>query len=852
MARAQDTNPKNGKTEKKAPAKEKFITQKAFNEHFGLDSYGAKNLVMDGLVKANDRNQIAESELSRPKDEIESLAAGATRHSLTSAGAYLGVSAAVAKRLISNSGIQPIDGYRGQYHNWVSLYAQRDLDEIKQSEEYKKSLERSRKRIEGARKTVDKLAQLKEEIASRVKVNIRTREHPLADVRLLLGPTNSGKTFAALAELKRAYESNPTGSFVYAGPLRLLAYEVYEKMVSSFGEDAVGFITGEERVNENAPIKCCTVECAPMDGDVLVLDETHWLIDEDRGMHWTNLLTGGRYSTMLIIAAQESASVIKELTKDRNCFEETTFARLLPVEYAGKISVDAIPPRSAIVAFSRKAVFAIAREVSKRTKRKVGVLYGAMPLANRKQVLDKYAAGEYDVIVCTDVIGHGINLPIDNIVIAETQKFDGKERRSLKRWEAAQIIGRAGRYGISDENGKAYALTGLPWLSPNVDIVKNGVAVANGEMSAALNVDKVFITPSFEDIGAKSPSEVMYAMECWEAQAKEACRDTVLRPSPMPSRKALVEAIASYSDAHCYPRATAADRKWKMSAEQLWQLSGAPLDPNSSVLIDIVEWANSDDRETSDALILAIRNLYEQAQVKLGEQELMRRCEEKRAAFETWAHSLDDEDTSELEAEMKRLYELACSNRTVSNKRKKTRKWNKKERKAAKSENRAPIQKPLPPFHAKDGSEITKDGDGKIYNMAQWEREFWNVPLGEDNIRRARKRMERGIDDMIENARHYAEHALESQELAYKKLCQIETIYNIFHTIGNVDIEDVWTSVRNTCANVEAVLNNAIKYNKYGICQSCGGQCAPWFFECDKCHRARPTWEYDQWGYGEW
>ena len=131
-----------------------------------------------------------------------------------------------------------------------------------------------------------------------------------AEVVFHLGPTNSGKTYESLQALAA------TGSGVYAAPLRQLAHEAYAKLSAVLPAGTVGLSTGEEEIDPDAPIVCCTVEKAPMRGDLLVLDESHWVADPERGHHWARLLLTGEYREMHLISATEAHPLLEPLISD--------------------------------------------------------------------------------------------------------------------------------------------------------------------------------------------------------------------------------------------------------------------------------------------------------------------------------------------------------------------------------------------------------------------------------------------------------------------------------------------------------------------------------------------------------
>src|SRR5689334_23554221 len=145
-----------------------------------------------------------------------------------------------------------------------------------------------------------------------------------------LGPTNSGKTHHALEFLKEQ------GRGVYAGPLRMLAQEAYRRLAAELGDERVGLITGEERINESAPVICCTVEMAPSTGEVLVLDEVQWADDDERGSAWTRLLLGGDYRHILLLGALDAEPLVRHAFPE---IEIKVFERKLPLEWIGAVSL---------------------------------------------------------------------------------------------------------------------------------------------------------------------------------------------------------------------------------------------------------------------------------------------------------------------------------------------------------------------------------------------------------------------------------------------------------------------------------------------------------------------------------
>ena len=150
-----------------------------------------------------------------------------------------------------------------------------------------------------------------------------------------VGPTNSGKTHAALEFLAE------TGRGVFAAPLRMLAQEAHRRLSAQLGAEQVGLVTGEERVNEHAPIICCTAEMAPLSGEVLVLDEVQWADDSERGSAWTRLLLAGEYRHILLLGAVEALPLVE------NAFPEAEmrfFERKAPLDWTGRSRSRAFGP----------------------------------------------------------------------------------------------------------------------------------------------------------------------------------------------------------------------------------------------------------------------------------------------------------------------------------------------------------------------------------------------------------------------------------------------------------------------------------------------------------------------------
>ncbi|MBV9556204.1 MAG: helicase [Pseudolabrys sp.] len=260
-----------------------------------------------------------------------------------------------------------------------------------------------------------------------------------AGVTAVLGPTNTGKTHLAIERLL-AHSSGIIGL-----PLRLLAREVYNKVVDRAGKDAVALITGEEKIKPRNPrFWVCTVEAMPRDLDVafLAIDEVQLGADLERGHVFTDRMLNrrGREET-LVLGAATMRPMVEKLLPGANIVSRP---RLSQLNYAGEKKITRLPPRSAIVAFSADEVYAIA-ELIRRQRGGAAVVLGALSPRTRNAQVALYQSGDVDYLIATDAIGMGLNLDVDHVAFASDRKFDGYQFRKLNPSELAQIAGRAGR-----------------------------------------------------------------------------------------------------------------------------------------------------------------------------------------------------------------------------------------------------------------------------------------------------------------------------------------------------------------------------------------------------------------------
>ncbi len=264
--------------------------------------------------------------------------------------------------------------------------------------------------------------------------------HRIRNVTAVLGPTNTGKTHLAI-ERMLGHQSGLIGL-----PLRLLAREVYDKIVVRVGSEAVALVTGEEKIKPERPrYYVCTVEAMPreLDVDFLAIDEVQLAADPERGHVFTDRLlhARGREETLLL-GAQTMRQTIADLIPGANFISRP---RLSKLAYAGQKKITRLPGRSAVVAFSASEVYAIA-ELMRRQRGGAAVVLGALSPRTRNAQVALYQSGDVDFLVATDAIGMGLNLDVDHVAFAGMRKFDGQTHRDLTPAELAQIAGRAGRH----------------------------------------------------------------------------------------------------------------------------------------------------------------------------------------------------------------------------------------------------------------------------------------------------------------------------------------------------------------------------------------------------------------------
>ena len=284
-------------------------------------------------------------------------------------------------------------------------------------------------------------------------------------VTAVLGPTNTGKTHLAI-ERMLAHDVGIIGL-----PLRLLAREVYDKIVARIPAGQVALITGEEKIKPPSPrFYVCTVEAMPLEleADFVAIDEVQLAADGERGHVFTERLFHARgLNETLLLGAATMRDAIREILPGANLVSRP---RLSQLTYAGDKKITRLPRRSAIVGFSANDVYAIA-ELVRRQRGGAAVVLGALSPRTRNAQVALYQNGDVDFLVATDAIGMGLNLDLDHVAFAGIRKFDGQSHRNLTPAELGQIAGRAGRH----MNDGTFGVTGqvAPFESDLVDRLEN-------------------------------------------------------------------------------------------------------------------------------------------------------------------------------------------------------------------------------------------------------------------------------------------------------------------------------------------------------------------------------------------
>ena len=284
-------------------------------------------------------------------------------------------------------------------------------------------------------------------------------------ITAVLGPTNTGKTHLAI-ETMLSFDSGMMGF-----PLRLLAREVYDKVIKKVGSEQAALITGEEKIiPTNAKYFLCTVESMPIDKylDFVAIDEIQMCADHERGHIFTDRLLNMRGNKLtMFMGSNTIKNIINNLDDD---IEFINRNRLSKLTYLGHKKISRIDRKTVIIAFSAEDVYGIA-ELIRRQKGGAAIVMGSLSPKTRNAQVELYQSGDVDFLVATDAIGMGINMDLDYVFFSNLKKFDGKKSRRLSLSEIGQIAGRAGRY----LNNGSFGITGecKQINAEDVDLLEN-------------------------------------------------------------------------------------------------------------------------------------------------------------------------------------------------------------------------------------------------------------------------------------------------------------------------------------------------------------------------------------------
>ena len=367
-------------------------------------------------------------------------------------------------------------------------------------------------------------------LVSKYPVNNDNHSLPKRIFDCYLGNTNSGKTYTALEKVKQVLKDNPNAHIAYLAPLRLLALEIYEKMNSE--NIPCSLLTGEEEIIvSNAQIKSCTIEMLNENEhyDLIIVDEYQMYSDPQRGSAWYKTFINANCNHFILIGAENSLfglvylmnklsgkNPVQSESKFANVFNKNIlpfepvfkihyFKRICPITYHQSIELKDFQSGDCLVTFSKNKVLQYA-DLLKKLGYKVSILYGDLPLETRIAQSDNFKNGLTDVLVSTDVIGMGLNLPIKRLIFETMDKFDGVSNRSLTKDEFKQIAGRSGRY--QQTGAVAYLNANELGYSPYYRCI---VFKSKQNKALNLNFDIDYDFDDFDDIYI--PSEAAYPLK---------------------------------------------------------------------------------------------------------------------------------------------------------------------------------------------------------------------------------------------------------------------------------------------------------------------------------------------------
>lgn len=354
------------------------------------------------------------------------------------------------KELNRNNKYKTLKGFISSYKK-ISEKEKIDLEKLKkQQKEESLRIRKEQKMLEDEKQRIRN--QYISETNEYYRLNQERWFNNNSNYILHVGETNSGKTYNAIQRLKESKSGQ------YLAPLRLLAQEIYETLNEHITCDLV---TGEEVILNGGTISSRTIEMVDFDNfyDCVIIDESFMITDPDRGRSWLMSILHVKASEIHIITNIETSKLIEDiLIKTNKKYIKNEYERKVPLIIGDKSfarsSDEEKNKKNIFVTFSRMNCLIEKHQFEKRGYN-VSIIYGNLPPETKKKQIDLFRNGNTDILISTDAIGMGLNLPCDNVIFLEDVKFDGKERRKLNSTEINQIGGRAGRYGLS-EQGNIY------------------------------------------------------------------------------------------------------------------------------------------------------------------------------------------------------------------------------------------------------------------------------------------------------------------------------------------------------------------------------------------------------------
>ncbi|MBK1810083.1 RNA helicase [Clostridium sp. YIM B02505] len=358
---------------------------------------------------------------------------------------------------------------------------------------------------------------------------------------LHLGETNTGKTYNSMQRLKQCEKG------IYLSPLRILALENYERLNNEGVK--CNLMTGEEEIiHEDAKHISCTIEKLDINEqyEIAIIDEIQMIDDDQRGAAWTRALLGLRCKEIHVCGAKNSKELLLEILEDcEDEYEIIEYKRQIPLIVDEKaFTLKDINPGDALVVFSKKRVLELGMHYSSLGMR-ASLIYGDLPPEVRRKQYESFISGSSKILISTDAIGMGVNLPIKRIVFMDIKKFDGNEIRFLKSQEVKQIGGRAGRKGIYDEGFVACSGNNQNFIEENL-LVEDQV------------IEEAVLGPSEEILKIKSLS-LREKLALWSTKKEKL---HYYRKMDVSEYLVILDAVKSY----------------KIPEEKQWKLMRIPID----------------------------------------------------------------------------------------------------------------------------------------------------------------------------------------------------------------------------------------------------------------------------------